>query len=68
MAEDDFFDHSTPEQVENFGYDWKAWGENIAAGHQTPESVVQDWVKSPTHADVRHGGRLGISSSEELYV
>jgi hypothetical protein len=33
MAEDDFFAHSTPSQVEGFGYDWQHWGENIAGGH-----------------------------------
>ena len=31
------------------GYDWKAAGENIAAGQATPESVVDGWLKSPHH-------------------
>jgi len=49
MAEDDFFAHSTPDQVAAFGYEWTAWGENIAAGHATPEAVVQGWIDSPGH-------------------
>jgi uncharacterized protein YkwD len=49
MAEDDFFAHSTPAQVEEQNYDWRAWGENIAAGQQTPESVVNAWINSPGH-------------------
>ena len=31
------------------GYNWKAVGENIAAGQTTPESVVDGWLKSPHH-------------------
>jgi uncharacterized protein YkwD len=49
MAEDDFFAHSTPSQVEGFGYDWQHWGENIAGGHLSPEAVVQAWIDSPGH-------------------
>lgn len=49
MAEDDFFGHSKPEQVEKFGYEWSNWGENIAAGYTTPEAVVQGWIDSPGH-------------------
>lgn len=49
MAEGDFFRHSTPAQVEEQGYDWRSWGENIAAGQPTPESVVNAWINSPGH-------------------
>lgn len=49
MAEDDFFAHSSPSQVEEEGYNWRAWGENIAAGYRTPEQVVQGWINSPGH-------------------
>jgi uncharacterized protein YkwD len=49
MALDDFFEHSSPRQVEEQGYDWRNWGENIAAGQQTPESVVNAWINSPGH-------------------
>jgi uncharacterized protein YkwD len=49
MAEGDFFRHSTPDQVRDFGYEPVAWGENIAAGYRTPEAVVQGWIDSPGH-------------------
>ena len=49
MASGDFFRHSTPAQVEEQGYDWRAWGENIAAGYTTPEAVVNGWINSPGH-------------------
>jgi uncharacterized protein YkwD len=49
MANGDFFRHSTPDQVEEQGYDWRAWGENIAAGYATPEAVVNGWINSPGH-------------------
>jgi uncharacterized protein YkwD len=49
MANGDFFAHSTTAQVEEYDYDWQAWGENIAAGQTTPESVVDAWIDSPGH-------------------
>lgn len=49
MAQGDFFRHSTPAQTEAEGYAWRAWGENIAVGQQTPEAVVNGWINSPGH-------------------
>ncbi|WP_424932593.1 CAP domain-containing protein [Amaricoccus macauensis] len=50
MAEGDMFRHSnTSAQVGAEGYDWRALGENIAAGYSTPEAVVQAWINSPGH-------------------
>ena len=49
MAEDDFVAHSTPEQVVEQGYSPSTWGENIAYGYETPESVVDGWINSPGH-------------------
>lgn len=49
MATGDFFHHSTPAQVEEQGYEWRAWGENIAVGYTTPEAVVNGWIASPGH-------------------
>lgn len=34
------------------GYDFRALGENIASGQDTPEAVVQGWTDSPGHARV----------------
>jgi uncharacterized protein YkwD len=55
MASEGFFSHvgpdgSTPAQrIEAEGYRWRTWGENIAAGQQTAEHVVQSWLASPGH-------------------
>lgn len=31
------------------GYQWQAWGENLAAGQQTPAAAVQGWMQSSGH-------------------
>lgn len=50
MAAGDFFRHSVkPAQITDHGYDPSGWGENIAAGFQTPKDVVKGWINSPGH-------------------
>lgn len=68
MAENDYFSHtgqdgSTPSQrIAEAGYSGSTIGENIAAGSQTPEAVVANWMTSPghcrniMHADFDHIG------------
>ena len=37
------------------GYIWRAYGENLAAGQQTPEELVAAWMASPGHrANILH--------------
>jgi uncharacterized protein YkwD len=50
MARGDFFRHSEkPKQITDHGYDPDGWGENIAAGYETPAKVVAAWMQSPGH-------------------
>ena len=55
MAVQDFFQHagldgsSAGDRIEATGYDFSRWAENIAAGYQTPEAVVQSWMNSTGH-------------------
>jgi uncharacterized protein YkwD len=55
MAQYSHFSHdgrdgsSPADRTSRAGYNWKAVGENIAAGQATPESVVDGWLKSPHH-------------------
>ncbi|CAD5989320.1 hypothetical protein PCC9214_05539 [Planktothrix tepida] len=55
MALEDFFSHtgldgSTPStRAQEQGYPSSFVGENIGAGYQTPEEVVQGWIDSPGH-------------------
>jgi uncharacterized protein YkwD len=55
MGDNNFFSHTGSDgltvdyRVTNAGYDWFAVGENIAAGQQTIDIVVADWLESPGH-------------------
>lgn len=55
MADRGYFEHDTPEgttptqRMRAAGYTGGVTGENIAAGQQTPEEVVQAWMDSPGH-------------------
>lgn len=55
MAEHNFFSHtgsngsSPSERVTLEGYNWRTVGENIAAGRETAEQTVNDWLDSPGH-------------------
>ncbi|MGQ9869237.1 CAP domain-containing protein [Leptodesmis sp.] len=55
MALNDYFDHnglngSTPaSRINQVGYVYSIYIENIAAGYDTPEEVVQGWIDSPEH-------------------
>jgi uncharacterized YkwD family protein/spore coat assembly protein SafA len=55
MRNCNYFDHNSPTygspftMMKNFGIQFSYAGENIAAGQQTPESVVDSWMKSPGH-------------------
>jgi uncharacterized protein YkwD len=55
MAELEFFSHTSPngteigERVSNQNYRWLAVGENIAAGQNSVDEVVDAWLSSPGH-------------------
>jgi uncharacterized protein YkwD len=57
MAQFNYFSHtgrdiSTPAvRVQRGGYNYRATGENIAAGQSTPEEAVAGWIKSPPHCE-----------------
>ncbi|MEU8777549.1 sigma-70 family RNA polymerase sigma factor [Streptomyces sp. NPDC048606] len=55
MAARDFFAHTNPDGADPgarttaSGYRWSTYGENIAKGQQTAQSVMDSWMKSPGH-------------------
>jgi uncharacterized protein YkwD len=55
MYEKDYFAHIAPDgsnagiRIERAGYIWKTYGENIAAGFTTEQSVVEGWILSVSH-------------------
>jgi uncharacterized protein YkwD len=55
MATHNFFSHtgsegsSVSERISNTGYRWRIVGENIAAGRESADETVADWLNSPGH-------------------
>ncbi|MFL1455935.1 CAP domain-containing protein [Marinobacter sp. GN3S48] len=55
MAEHNFFSHTGSDglrvgaRVTATGYEWSVVGENIAAGYDDVDTVVQAWLDSPGH-------------------
>ena len=55
MGDTNFLNHigsdglSPGDRVTNAGYDWSAIAENIAAGQQSIEAVLADWLESAGH-------------------
>jgi len=80
MIEQGFFAHENPvtgerhgDRAYKAGYTFLAMGENLAAGQETAEQVVAEWMASPDHKDiilgiqwrsigigVRTGGEFGV--------
>lgn len=55
MADRGFFSHTNPDgdgpgdRIDRTNYDYSTWGENIAAGYETPAAVMDGWMNSPGH-------------------
>jgi uncharacterized YkwD family protein len=55
MVNKNYFSHTSPtygspfEMMENFGIEYSTAAENIAAGQNSPQEVVQAWMESPGH-------------------
>ena len=75
MATRDYFSHYAPGNISPFtrmraaGYNYRAAGENIAAGRSlaSPEAVVKAWLNSPGHCRVimnRKYRELGVGRVE----
>jgi len=55
MNDNDYYAHDSPtygdpvQLMDMFNVAWRAFGENIAAGHNSPEEVVEAWMNSEGH-------------------
>lgn len=55
MYQHQYFSHRAPDgsrggsRIEQAGYNWTAYGENIGTGYTTEREVVDAWIKSPSH-------------------
>lgn len=57
MQQSHYFSHTSPnygspyDMMRQFGISYSYAGENIAMGYQTPETVVEAWMASPSHRE-----------------
>jgi len=55
MSARNFFSHTNPaglgpkERLERAGFAWKAFGENIGCGQDSPEKILLTWMNSSDH-------------------
>jgi uncharacterized protein YkwD len=69
MYTNKYFDHKAPDgsnggvRIEQAGYNWFAFGENIAMGYRSEKEVVDGWLQSPGHCK-----NIMNSSFEEMGV
>lgn len=55
MFEKKYFAHEAPDgtkagtRIDDAGYNWKAYGENIAKGYSKEKEALDGWLKSPGH-------------------
>lgn len=72
MATQNFFSHdgldgSDPgDRIQATGYQFRGWGENIAAGSSTAEAVMEQWMNSGGHCrNIMNGSfrELGVGHS-----
>lgn len=59
------------DMLDDAGYMWYSWGENIAAGQSTPEIVVDAWMNSEGHRKnilSTKFNRLGVGYSNKYWV
>ena len=85
MIDRNFFAHDNPDgetpfdRMKKAGISYRAAGENIAAGHYSPEAAVEAWMNSPGHRQnilnsefkvlgvgVAKGGEYGIYWAQEF--
>jgi uncharacterized protein YkwD len=57
MSARNFFSHASPngwgpkERLERAGYAWRAYGENIGCGQDSPEKILNTWMNSASHRE-----------------
>ena len=70
MAANNYFSHTSldgrnaGQRITGAGYGWSAYGENIAAGQASVQSVVDGWLASPGHcANIMNPGYADIGTA-----
>ncbi len=58
MADNNFFSHTgsdgsgVGQRLEDACYKWRAYGEIIARGYETPSEAIAGWMKSSAHMNI----------------
>ncbi|SET21791.1 uncharacterized protein, YkwD family [Oceanobacillus limi] len=74
MQANDYFSHNSPtygspfDMMSQFGVSYRSAAENIAAGQQSPEAVVQAWMNSEGHREnILNGGftHIGVGFEDQ---
>jgi uncharacterized protein YkwD len=77
MLQNNYFGHTAPDgsnagvRIENAGYHWKAYGENIGSGYRNEEEVISGWIKSPNHCkNIMNGAykEMGVARAGNLWT
>ena len=58
-------------RISNEGYQWQAYGENIAEGYSTEEEVMEAWLNSPGHCKNIMNGEfkeMGVGTSGSYWT
>jgi uncharacterized protein YkwD len=64
MNKKNYFSHTAPDgsnpgkRIQAAGYQWKAYGENIAHNYPDEQAVVAGWIKSPNHCKTIMGSHF----------
>jgi uncharacterized protein YkwD len=77
MFQKKYFSHSgsdgsgSGERINNVGYSWKYYGENIAFGYSTEKEVVDGWLSSTGHcSNIMDGNfkEMGVAKVGEYWT
>ena len=76
MVDNDYFDHTSldgrsfSDRTDDAGYGGFARGENIAAGQQTPEQVMESWMGSTGHRQniLSDADEIGVGFASNHWV
>lgn len=77
MQEQQYFDHIAPngsnpgQRLDDAGYPWTWYGENIASGFTEEQAVVLGWLSSPKHCQNMMNANfteIGVGKYETLWT
>ncbi len=77
MNNNNYFSHtgrdgsSGGDRISRYNYRWSTYGENIAKGYPSEQTVIEGWIKSPGHcANIMNGNfkEMAVAKSGEYWA